>query len=122
MSTKAELGERIFSDVNFSANRTQSCATCHNPDHAFIDNRLDSNDDTLAVSLGDDDVSFGDRNTPTATYPNLSPDFSYGTHSRFNSEQPDYEGFIGGQFLDGRERDLQGQAGGQLLLYGFLHP
>lgn len=115
MSTKAELGERIFSDVNFSANRTQSCATCHNPDHAFIDNRLDSNDDTLAVSLGDDDVSFGDRNTPTATYANLSPDFSYGTHSRFNSEQPDYEGFIGGQFLDGRETDLQGQAGGPFL-------
>ena len=32
-----QLGEKLFSDQNLSLNRTQSCATCHDPDYAFID-------------------------------------------------------------------------------------
>lgn len=111
-ASKIELGESLFFDTNLSANRTQSCATCHNPDHAFIDNRLDVNNQVGAVSLGDDGTSLGDRNTPTISYASLTPEFSFGSHSRFNSQQPDYEGFVGGQFLDGRENDLQGQASG----------
>ncbi|QTR49274.1 cytochrome-c peroxidase [Candidatus Thiothrix anitrata] len=39
LNTKAALGEKLFSDVNLSKNRTQSCATCHNPEHGFVDNR-----------------------------------------------------------------------------------
>lgn len=65
-ATKQALGENLFSDVNLSLNRTQSCATCHNPDHAFIDDRLDANNQISAVSIGDDQVSLGDRNAPTA--------------------------------------------------------
>lgn len=98
--TKEQLGQQLFFDANLSFNRTQSCATCHNPDHAFTDNR--DNITNRAVSLGDDNVSLGDRNTPTAMYGVFTPDF----HFNENGEP------VGGQFLDGREKDLKGQAGG----------
>ena len=41
---------------------------------------------------------------------NFRPHFT--TRQRFNSRQASYQGFVGGQFLDGRELDLKGQAGG----------
>lgn len=111
-ATREALGKSLFFDKNLSLNKTQSCATCHNPDHAFIDDRLDANGLIGAVSLGDNGTSLGDRNTPTAMYARFSPDFHQGTHARFNSKQPDYTGFIGGQFLDGRALNLKAQAGG----------
>jgi cytochrome c peroxidase len=97
---KAQLGQLLYFDVNLSKNRTQSCATCHNPAHGFIDDR----DNALngMVSLGDDGHSFGDRNAPTAAYASLIPVIT----------RTDAGVFKGGQFLDGRERDLTGQAGG----------
>lgn len=110
--TKEALGEGLFFDENLSRDRTQSCATCHNPEHAFIDDRVGDDGKIPAVSLGDDGTSLGDRNAPTAAYAKFSPDFHIGTSVRINSQQPDYVGFLGGQFLDGRELDLKGQAGG----------
>lgn len=120
LKTKAALGEALFSDTNLSANRTQSCATCHNLDHGFIDERtLDQATDpniTFAASLGDDGQSLGDRNAPTAGYAFLSPNFHQGSRERVASQRTSgiasYEGFLGGQFWDGRETDLKGQAGG----------
>jgi len=94
------LGESLFFDVNLSRNRTQSCATCHDPAFAFTDPR--ETDLGRMVSLGDDGVSLGDRNTPTAAYAMFSPRF----------EKLDPGVYRGGQFLDGREPDLEGQAGG----------
>lgn len=110
--SKETLGQALFFDKNLSQNRTQSCATCHNPDHAFIDDRVDESGAIPATSLGDDGESLGDRNTPTAAYASIAPDFHFGQKTRFNSQQPDYSGYLGGQFLDGREPDLKGQAGG----------
>ncbi|WP_373505638.1 cytochrome-c peroxidase [Aestuariivirga sp.] len=94
------LGEALFFDVNLSRDRTQSCATCHSPDHAFIDPR-----DTAvgrAASLGDDGTSLGDRNAPSAAYAQFSPRPHRNAKGRW----------VGGLFLDGREPDLEGQAGG----------
>ena len=93
------LGEALFFDVNLSANRTQSCATCHDPDHAFVDVR--ETDAGLAFSLGDDGASLGDRNAPTLTYAALTPPFQIN----------DMDFHMGGQFWDGRAHDLA-QAGG----------
>lgn len=112
ITDKAQLGQLLFNDVNLSLNRQQSCATCHNPAHGFIDNRTDNNGERFATSLGTDQSSFGDRNAPTAAYAQLSPPFQWQKHARFNSQQPDYEGYVGGQFHDGREKNLAGQAGG----------
>lgn len=98
--SKAALGEALYFDVNLSKNRTQACATCHDPEFGFVDPR--PTEAGRAVSLGDDGVSLGDRNTPTAAYARFSPPF----------HQMDDGEYRGGQFLDGREPDLKGQAGG----------
>lgn len=98
--TIEKLGEALFHDTILSKNQTQSCATCHSPDHGFVDPR--ENDSGKAVSLGDDGHSLGDRNAPTASYAKFSPPFHKNKQGKY----------IGGQFLDGREKDLKGQAGG----------
>ncbi len=110
--TKEELGKRLFHDPILSINNQQSCATCHNPAIGFIDSRTDKFGNRLATSIGTDSKSIGDRNSPTISYAKFSPDFRWQTHARFNSQQSDYTGFVGGQFWDGRAVDLEEQAGG----------
>ncbi|RBQ31208.1 methylamine utilization protein MauG [Arcobacter sp. FW59] len=99
--SKDELGRVLFFDTNLSKNRTQSCATCHNPEYAFTDNR--DNGISKMASLGDDGKSLGDRQAPTAMYAKFSPKFHLNEKKGF---------YTGGQFWDGRETDLEGQAGG----------
>ncbi len=36
---KIQLGEKLFNDTRLSGNRTRSCATCHDSNHAFTDGR-----------------------------------------------------------------------------------
>ncbi|MGH1354910.1 MAG: cytochrome-c peroxidase [Thalassovita sp.] len=100
INTKAELGELLFFDTELSRDRTQACASCHSPETGFSD----PNGTRLgwSSSLGDDGESLGGRNAPTATYAAFSPRF----HQRADGV------YVGGQFLDGRESDLAGQAGG----------
>ncbi len=73
--TLESLGEALFFDENFSLNRTQSCATCHDPDQAFTDSRVTRVG--KAVSLGDDGQSLGDRTAPTAAYAAHVPTFHF---------------------------------------------
>nr|WP_206198028.1 cytochrome c peroxidase [Shimia sediminis] len=94
------LGEALFFDTNLSANRTQSCATCHDPEYGFVDPR--ETDAGKAVSLGDDGTSLGDRTAPTAAYAAFTPEFHRNEKGRY----------IGGMFWDGRAATLEEQAGG----------
>ena len=96
-----QLGEMLFFDVSLSKNKTQSCSTCHNPEHGFVDDR--DNGIGSMVSLGDNLKSRGNRNAPTAAYAMMSPHFHFDTKKQL---------YVGGQFLDGREKTLAGQAGG----------
>jgi len=96
----SQLGAVLYFDVNLSKNRNQSCATCHNPQKGFIDDR--DNGVFGAVSLGSDNQSLGDRNAPTASYAALNPLFHKNSKGHY----------VGGQFHDGRESNLAGQAGG----------
>ena len=91
----------MFFDKNLSHNRTQSCATCNNPNSEFADDR--DNGISKMASLGDDNKSLGDRQAPTASYAKFSPDF------HFDEKKQKY---IGGQFWDGRSATLEEQAGG----------
>lgn len=50
--TVEALGEALFFDPDLSANRTQSCATCHNPDFGFADPRDSGTPAGRAASLG----------------------------------------------------------------------
>lgn len=94
-TTLEALGERLFFDVNLSANRTQSCASCHDPEHGFADPRG-------MASIGDDGESLGDRNAPSAAYAAFTPEF----HKNADGI------WAGGQFWDGRANRLEDQAGG----------
>jgi cytochrome c peroxidase len=96
LSTKALLGEALFNDTSLSRNRTMSCATCHNPQQAFIDTRTNATGG--AVSLGDDGISLGDRNSPTVTYARFIPPLTQDGRTR------------GGLFWDGRADTLTDQA------------
>ncbi|MBF7066481.1 cytochrome-c peroxidase [Aliarcobacter butzleri] len=98
---KEDLGRILFFDVNLSKNRTQSCATCHNPNAGFVDDR--DNGVKKMASLGDDGKSLGDRQAPTASYAKFSPVFHFDEKAKK---------YLGGQFWDGREATLEGQAGG----------
>jgi len=98
--TKEALGRILFFDTNLSKNRTQSCATCHSPAAGFVDPR--ENGVAAMASMGDDQTSIGDRQAPTASYAMLTPEF------HFSEEQGE---FVGGQFWDGRAKDLAEQAG-----------
>lgn len=53
---KVELGRRLFFDPLLSADSSVSCATCHDPNHAFADGRK------TAIGIG---KRKGTRNTPT---------------------------------------------------------
>ncbi len=101
VAMQEELGQMLYFDPNLSKNKTMSCATCHNPDAGFVDNR--DNGIGKMVSLGDDGKSLGDREAPSVAYAKFSPPFHY---------NEDTKKYVGGQFWDGREMSLSGQAGG----------
>lgn len=102
---KEILGEQLFNDVSLSKDGTQSCATCHHSEHAFIDARLNSTsidaNTAGAVSTGQDDLALGDINTPSAAYTAFVPKFHFDSTEGL---------FKGGLFLDGRAVDLVEQA------------
>ena len=94
-----DLGTALFFDVTLSRDKTQSCASCHDPAQAFIDWR--GSPVGRVASVGNDGRSLGDRNAPTLSYAALIPEF----HQNSNGD------YVGGLFWDGREPDLEGQAG-----------
>ena len=98
---KENLGKVLYFDKNLSKNRTQSCATCHNVEAGFVDDR--NNGVSSMASLGDNGTSIGDRQAPSSAYAMFSPKFHY------DKKEKSYKG---GQFWDGRESTLAGQAGG----------
>ncbi len=100
-TTLEKLGAALFDDPNLSMNRTMSCSTCHMQVAGFADAR-ESEPVGRDVSLGDDGVSLGDRNAPTAAYAKFTPPFGKNAAGEY----------VGGQFWDGRASLLEDQAGG----------
>jgi cytochrome c peroxidase len=90
------LGQKLFEDVNLSEPAGQSCASCHDAAHAFIDPNQGK-----PTSQGVHPGVFGKRNTPTAAYAKFSPAFHYDRGGGT---------YVGGQFLDGRASMLEDQA------------
>jgi cytochrome c peroxidase len=104
LPSKEKLGEALFFDVNLSANRSQACASCHDPAFGFADPRDNgAGKGGKMGSLGADGVSVGDRNAPTAAYAAFSPAYSWDAKAKKA---------VGGQFWDGRAAGLKDQAGG----------
>lgn len=82
---KVALGKKLYFDVRLSKDNTISCNSCHNLNTAGVDN--------LSVSPGNDEGTFGGRNSPTVL--NAALHIS--------------------QFWDGRNKDVEEQAGGPIL-------
>lgn len=97
---KALLGQILFFDKQLSWRGNLNCASCHDPDWAFIDSRQNSAD--KMVSQGDAPHLFGHRNSPTMLYSKYAPEFHFDAQS---------QQYVGGQFWDGRAKNLTEQAG-----------
>ncbi len=110
--SKSELGAKLFNDISLSKDGNQSCASCHDSEHAFIDSRINitsaDGNTAGAVSVGQDEVSLGDINTPQVSYTAFVPDFHYDEGEEL---------FKGGLFFDGRVKNLTEQA-----MQPFLNP
>ncbi|MBM3564132.1 MAG: c-type cytochrome [Alphaproteobacteria bacterium] len=105
------LGKRVFEDANLSRPAGVSCASCHDATKAFQGNNGSS---APAVSRGSLPTSLGKRNTPSIMYESFAPSFG------FIDDKDEKTGKIekipaGGQFLDGRARDLLAQVEGPML-------
>lgn len=92
MDNMVRLGRMMYQDRDFSLNRTQSCMTCHHQRSGFADPTNSADPEGTPVSLGDDGVSLGGRNAPTAAYAGFSPIL-------YEDDNNDY---FGGMFWDGR--------------------
>lgn len=105
IESRESLGEKLFNDPSLSRDGTQSCASCHDSQHAFIDPRVNQTSiDSVtpgAVSTGQDGTSLGDINTPSAAYAAFVPDF------HFDQKEGLYKG---GLFFNGRAANLVEQA------------
>ncbi len=82
---KVALGKMLYFDVRLSKDNKISCNSCHNLATSGVDN--------LPVSPGNDEGSFGGRNSPTVL------------NAAFHITQ----------FWDGRAKDVEEQAGGPIL-------
>ncbi|HET9113102.1 MAG TPA: cytochrome c peroxidase [Burkholderiales bacterium] len=134
LSAVAELGRKLFFDPRLSGSGKLSCASCHDPGHAYAPaNRL-------SVQLGGGDMHrAGVRAVPSLEYLYRQPNFSIGPdnpeNESVNLQQQASMGIqaqhaqktalgtkaaagnlvpVGGLFWDGRANTLQQQAGGPL--------
>lgn len=118
LRVERKLGQELFSDINLSLNRNQSCDSCHSlsrqkvptvdasgraelqrqPAAGLVDPANFTDDSS--VSNGSNKRAFGTLNAPSAAYAGFSPAFHW-----------DGELFIGGQFWNGRVSNLEEQAG-----------
>ncbi len=81
LSFMAQIGKKLFYEPSLSASGKMSCASCHNPDHAFGP----AND--LAVQLGGHDLTLqGARAVPKLTYMLETPNFSVGPEDSGGNE------------------------------------
>lgn len=98
MSPKAQLGRVLFFDSGLSEPAGQSCASCHDPNRAFVDP-----DKKAITSKGVIAPLVGSRNTPSSMYASFSPKFHWDEKEEL---------YLGGQFWDGRAATLEEQAKG----------
>lgn len=104
------LGRELFFDDSLSTPQGQSCASCHAPEAGFRFPRSDVNE-RYGVAPGVLPNRFGFRSVPTISYAAFIPAGPIAHLTDSLRVQPMGELlFIGGQFWDGRARDLETQA------------
>jgi cytochrome c peroxidase len=88
--TLAELGQKIFEDKDLSIRKNQSCASCHAAEWGF---KGSGDPEQGGVFQGSIPGRFGDRAPVSAAYATFAPVFSYSAEA---------DGYVGGNFWDGR--------------------
>jgi len=101
--TKEDLGKMIYHDASLSKNRLISCATCHSEKKAFTDKRTSSVGH--ASSFSADNEVLGNRNVPSLSYINYTPEFNT------SIDENNITTIKGGFFRDGHAQNLKDQAG-----------
>jgi cytochrome c peroxidase len=102
LSPAARLGKEIFFDKTLSASSAMSCATCHDPDHAY------GPPNDLAVQLGGPDGrARGTRAVPSLRYKEYTPPYA---DLLDNPDGVSAPGPGGGFAWDGRVDTLAAQA------------
>ncbi|MDB5438815.1 MAG: hypothetical protein JWM33_1242 [Caulobacteraceae bacterium] len=123
LSVMAQIGQQMFFDASLSGSGRQSCASCHDPDHAF------GPANGQAVQSGGVEMGLpGLRAVPSLAYKVSTPAFSVGPESLYEIEGPLQNGaqttislsqnttkqadlaLRGGFTWDGRADTLQAQA------------
>jgi cytochrome c peroxidase len=100
LTALAALGKKIFRDESLSGSGRMSCATCHDPAHAFAQPTSDP------VPLGGASLDqAGLRNAPSLEYARYTPAFHFASDGTPT----------GGFDRDGRAADLAAQAEGPFL-------
>jgi cytochrome c peroxidase len=104
-----EIGRLIFSDASLSASGRMSCASCHDPAHAY------GPPNALPVQLGGPDLRTpGPRATPSLRYLQTLAAFTEHHHDNDGDDSVD-AGPTGGRMWDGRAGSAHEQAGMPLL-------
>lgn len=99
----AALGRKVFFDPGLSASGRQSCASCHNPSHAY------GPANALPVQKGGPDMkATGFRNTPALRY--LHGPFAFTEHYVDLADGKQEGGPAGGRTWDGRVNLAREQA------------
>ncbi|MFN8572190.1 MAG: cytochrome c peroxidase [Gemmatimonadaceae bacterium] len=107
----AQLGDRIFNDVNLSLLRNQSCASCHVEAFGFSSANEAVNAGG-AVQPGSVNTRFGTRRTPTAAYTSFTPNLEF---------DGDEQAWNGGVFWDGHATGARlGNAAAEQALFPFV--
>ncbi|TXI21372.1 MAG: cytochrome-c peroxidase [Roseateles sp.] len=108
-ATLTELGRQLFHEPALSASGRQSCASCHDPAHAY------GPPNALAVQLGGPDGrSPGLRAVPSLMYKQTTPPFSRHFYDSDGDDSQD-QGPTGGFNWDGRASSAHEQAAGPLM-------
>jgi cytochrome c peroxidase len=107
LSLAAQVGQKMFFDSTLSGSGKQSCASCHDPDHAY------GPPNDLSVQLGGMDLKTqGQRAVPSLRYREYTPAYA---DLLDNPDGISVPGPGGGFTWDGRARSLAEQAGIPLL-------
>jgi cytochrome c peroxidase len=107
LSLAAQVGQKIFFDKSLSGSGKMSCATCHDPNHAY------GPPNDLAVQLGGNDLTMpGLRAVPSLRYKEYTPAYA---DLLDNPDGISVPGPGGGFTWDGRANTLAEQAGIPLL-------
>ncbi len=107
--TLVALGRALFSDRTLSASGRVSCASCHDPAHAY------GPPNKLAVQLGGAGLTLpGIRAVPSLTYHQAIPNFQEHFFDNDGNDSED-QGPAGGLDWDGRADSGHEQAAGPLL-------